>query len=159
MKQLTIGFSKPIKSKIGAWLIEKWMNKPYSHVFFYYQDDQKRDLVFQAAHGLVHLISLERFLHDNKIVKTYVLDATPGEYQAFRDYYYSKLGLPYDFMDLVFVFLFKLLGKLGIKHQFPNYSGYICSELASDCLAKVFKVPLNKPANMYDPSDVEDLLV
>ena len=32
MKTIKIGFSKPNTFKIGAWAIQKWIGKEYSHV-------------------------------------------------------------------------------------------------------------------------------
>ncbi len=151
MKTLTIGFSYPRKFKIGAWLIKKWINKPYSHVYMRYTDDQGRDLIFHAAHGLVHLINFDNFFAENSLVREYKIEATEEQYQQFRDYYYSKLGLPYSYKAILLMPLY----DLGILKKVEDDSGYICSESAGEVLSSIFNTKFKKEKNLLRPDDIE----
>lgn len=156
--RILIGFSTPNTFKIGAWLIKKWLNSSYSHVFIRYVDNQNRDLVFQASHGMVHLITYENFLKENLVVKAYPLDLSNEEYQLFRNFYYSKLGEPYSFLDLVVIFLYDLFMRLGIPNPpSNNFKGYVCSSLCAEILSNLRNIEWNKPMNLVEPSDIENV--
>lgn len=152
--KVTIGFSFPNKWKIGAAAISWWINKPYSHVFIKYTDNQNRELVFHAAHGMVHLITYENFLKHNKTVKEINLDFNEDEYQKFRNYYYNKLATPYSYIELILILMYDLK-LLRPKQDDP---GYICSELAGEMLKIVKNINFEKSKNLLRPDDIERAL-
>ena len=151
MRIIRIGFSRPKKLKIGAKLITWWLNSNYSHVYMLYTDDQGRELIFHASQGLVHLITKENFDKENETVKLVDLYLLDSNYQLFRDFYYSKLGSPYDYIDLIRV----VLHDIGIPNMGINNSGFICSELCGQMLIDLFGCNFNKPANLITPKDIE----
>lgn len=158
MKTIKIGFSYPKEFKIGAWLISKWIGRPYSHTYIYWEDNQGREIVFQAAHGTVHMIMLDNFLIENIIIEEYSLNITDEGYQHLRDYCYFNSGFRYSYLDLIYVVIYDLSLKLGIKFLPKNPDGFICSELVSVALALVFGFKLPKPSYLMTPADVEKLL-
>ena len=151
---IKIGFSKPNTFKIGAWFIQKWTSRPYSHVYIVFVNSQNDTMVFHAAHGLVHTLLYSRFLDSNIVIKEYSLDFNDQEYSDFRKYYDEKLGLSYDFSDLVKIFT----NDLGFDFNIGNNSGFICSELASDMLNKVKGIAFEKPFYLVKPGDIDDTL-
>lgn len=155
---IKIGFSYPKKFKIGAWLISKWLNRPYSHTYIFWEDSQGREIVYQAAHGTVHMILLDNFLMENNIIEEYTLPISNESYQHLRDYCYLNSGFRYSYIDLAYIVIYDILSKLGIKFLPVNPDGYICSELVSVALALVFGFKLPKPSYLMTPSDVEKLL-
>lgn len=158
MKTITIGFSSPNKFKFGAWCIQKWINKHYSHVYIRYSDDQDRNIVFQAAHGLVHPILFDHFLEHNNTIKEYQLEFSDIEYQQLRNFYYSNMGKPYDYVDLIKIVCYDIAMKFGFKINTTDCSGYICSELAAKMLSDIKRYNFNKPLNLVSPGDVESIL-
>lgn len=158
MKTITIGFSSPKTWKVGSELIKWWGKEPYSHVFINYQDDQERDLIFEASHGMVHLSLKEHFLEDNKIIVSYDLSLTDEQYQNFRDFYYDKLGQPYNFIDLIQIVIRDTLHEIGFNIKFKESKGFICSELTSRMLQDILGYQLPKDSWMMRPDDVEKLL-
>jgi hypothetical protein len=158
MKTIKIGFSKPNTFKVGAWAIQKWIGKDYSHVYIRYSDDQSRDVVFQAAHGLVHPILFDHFLEHNIPVDEVSLEFSDAEYQQLRNFYYHNMGKPYDYGDLIKIVCYDIAMKFGFKINTIDYSGYICSELAAKMLSDIKGYNFNKAINLVSPSDVEQVL-
>ena len=154
---MVIGFSKPKKFKLGAWLISKWIGKSYSHVYIRYNDTQGRDMVFQAGHGLVHQLLFTNFVLENYVVREIEIFATDAQKEEFRDYYYKHLGEPYDYKDLVLIPINDTLWALKKPYVNSNGRGYICSELASEMLNHIFNVKFNKPFNLCRPDDEKAL--
>lgn len=155
MKTIKIGFSKPNKFKIGAWLIQKWINKEYSHVYIRYIDDQGRDIVFQAAHGTVHPVLFTIFLKENVVCKEIDMEFSDLEYQEVRDFYYYNMGSKYDYFNLIKIVVYDLMIRFNLKINTNDCSGYICSELAAKMLKKVKNIIFNKSLNLVRPDDVE----
>jgi len=158
MRNIIIGFATPTKFKVGAALIRWWINKPYSHVFVKYQDDQGRAMVFQASHGIVHLCSQERFLSDNTIIKTYNTNISEVEYQQFRDFYYDKLGESYAYLDIAIIMMYDILTKAINIKSVPDAPGYVCSSLIASMLYNIKGISCNKPLHLIRPDDIDMLL-
>jgi hypothetical protein len=154
MRNIKIGFSRPSTWKIGAEGIMLWMDSPYSHVYIRYQDDQKRDIVFQASHGNIHPRLYVNFLSDNICVEEFSLDFTDQEYQNMRDFYYNKMGELYAYKDLLIIFIHDLFRKVGIIFNEVGIPGYICSGLVATMLSEVKGVKWEKPINLIRPDDI-----
>ena len=154
MKKITIGFSKPSTWKIGAELEMWWCKSPYSHAYIRYCDDQGRDLIFQASHGSVHPQLYVNFLSDNIVTEEICLDFTDQEYQKMRDFYYDKMGELYAYKDLIFIFVYEFLAKVGIKISNEKIPGYICSQLVAQMLSEVKGIKFDKPFNLIKPNDL-----
>jgi len=71
--KIYVGFSKPIKCKIGAKAISWWIGAPYSHTYIRFEssDPEIPSNVYHAAHGMVHFMTQERFHSINQTVVEY----------------------------------------------------------------------------------------
>lgn len=158
MKTIKIGFSSPNTFKIGAWAIQKWIGKDYSHVYINWIDDQGRDIVFQASHGCCHTILKDNFELENIIHKEFIMNITEDQYQALRDFCYNYCGVPYAFLDLPLIVIYDVLSKLGIKTLFYDVPGEVCSELVAILLKEIFGFTFDKPSNLMKPNDIYESL-
>ena len=154
MKKITIGFSKPNKLKIGAELIMWWTNAPYSHVYIRYEDNEKRDMVFESAHGNVHPILYKNFIIHNFPVNEYHIEFTEEEYQKMRTFYYNKMGEPYSYPDLIVIVVHDILNKIGINFNSSHIPGYVCSEFVATMLSEIKGYVFKKPLNLMRPDDL-----
>lgn len=155
MKYVIVGFSSPKKFKIGAWLIKKWIKKSYSHVYIRYNNEDNMDVVFHAAHGTVHHVSYDRFASQNETISSYILKLTDEEFKALQWYCYGTMGLTYDTGDLIKIVLYDIAEKVGIRLNTKDWSGYICSELASEVLNILKDFKFHRPFNLIEPHHVE----
>lgn len=150
-----IGFSYPKKFKIGAWLISKWIGKPYSHVYIRFDSPKIGSTIYHAANGMVHFRSETNFLKDNIVVKEYKLEVIPEKRHDILLHCMNLSGEPYGYSELlkiVFMDICAFLGCMLIKTY--NGKGYICSELIGD----VFDYNWKKPKHLLKPNDIEEAL-
>jgi hypothetical protein len=153
-----MGFSRPREFKIGAWLIQKWMNREYSHVYISWIDDQGRDIIFQAAHGCVHTLLRSNFVTENIIVKEKVIETSEENYQKARDFLYFYLGEVYSTRELALIVVYDVLTRVGIPVTIEDSKGFICSELGSRFLNYVYGYKIPKKSFLMRPDDVEKML-
>lgn len=153
MKKVIIGFSCSNTWKIGSVALKWYMDTQYSHAYIRYEDNQDRDIIFQAAHGTVHPIMFNNFIKENKIVHEFIIEFTDDEYQKLRNYCYEKMGEKYAYLDLIVIFAHDCLKKIGISFN-DNTSGYICSELAASILVNIKGYSFDKPLNLMRPDDL-----
>lgn len=156
--RLAVGFSKPNKFKIGAWLISKWINKPYDHAFVAFYYDDSKAAVFEAAQGNVHFKSLVNFINENEIVKLYPIDIAKKEHIEFFDECMNLSCEPYSIKELVNILFYDICYKLGKKITVPDCKGYICSELVGKLLIDKMNITFDKPKQLLSPADIEDKL-
>jgi hypothetical protein len=126
MSPVYIGFSRPKKFMPGAWLIQKWMGTQYSHVYLrLYSAYTEQWLVYQASHGMVHLIEWESFKEKAIIVTEFERLIPPADLKNTIKFAQKLLGSPYGYIGLARIALSKwfkpLLGD-GEK-------SFHCSEL------------------------------
>lgn len=160
--KIYIGFSKPIKKKIGADLISWWIKRPYSHVYvrFESQDPEIPSTIYHAAHGWVHFLDLERFERKNKTVIEYPVEVTQPQRKKLLIRCMKLAFEEYSVLELANLFLTDVLFRLGCTRvKFHDPKGYICSELIADLLETVFDVKWEKPKYLLHPGDIEDALI
>lgn len=69
--------------KLEKSLIKWWTDFPYSHVaVMFYSESLEEELVYHAAHGMVHFISGNNFRTVNKVVKEHSIIVTDAQYKA-----------------------------------------------------------------------------
>lgn len=143
---------------IGAWLISKWMNRPYSHVFIKFHSKQIPTTVYHAAHGMVHFLELGNFENVNEIVKEYEIPVEEIIRKEFlvRSIYLS--GTKYAYDQLVKIACMDVLNSLGIQIKTFDSKGYICSELVAYLLVKQLNVEFDKPLYLLRPDDIDKKL-
>lgn len=131
--KIKIGFSRPIKWKMFAWLIMKAYRINYDHVFISLNSAKyERELIYQASHTKVNFIGRILFLQDNLIIKEFEIDVTPENYKALMQFAIDNVGKPYGIKEAIGLGIVRLAEIFGkkIKNPFGD-SGrtYICSEL------------------------------
>lgn len=156
MGKLIIGFSRPTNFKIGAELIGVWMNRPYSHVYVRFSSPKLGDIVFHAAHGMVHFMTLENFTKSNVIVKEYQIDVS--DISGVLKFCVGLAGTGYGYSELLKILLVDTLAYLRIMPKTYNGRGYICSELAGQVLKLAINAEYNKPLYLLKPSDIDTFL-
>lgn len=157
--EINIGFSYPKTFKIGAKAISLYLNRPYSHVLIYWHSKSlDRTLVYQASHGKVHFIEMTNFLKENDIVKTYKYDICQEKFNKLVQKCVDLAAQPYATTELLTLFLHDMLLKCGIKVDFGDKRGFICSELLANLLEDVFNIKFNKPKYYVNPKDIDNYL-
>ena len=155
MRTIIIGVSKPKTFKIGAELLKFWMNADFSHAYIKFNISEiNREVVYHAAHGMVHFKNYEHFLEDNVAVHEFELEITDELYYKLLDKCIDLAGVKYAVSELVTIFLYDLLNNIGIKITTYNGKGYICSELVAEFLEELLHKKFNKPRFLITPNDI-----
>ncbi len=159
MSVIYVGLSYPKFFKIGAWLISKWINRPYSHAYIRFSKGTISSTVYQASHGMVHFKTQENFLKDNITVREFCIEVTEEQKINILQHCMDLAGEKYGYLELVKIFILDILNWLKIKVP-DTYDGpgYICSELVADILEQTLNVVWNKPTYLLKPSDIEEKL-
>lgn len=154
MSKLIIGFSKAKSPfKIGSTVIQQVDKKKYSHCYILYTDGiTKVELVAQASHGFVNLVSKDIFLEQNIIIKEYAIECTEAQHVGILTFIHNNLGKPYSKLQLILIGIKKLFHiELNIHDKDASF---ICSEFAARvCSIAGIKVP--EDLDYFGPSDLE----
>ena len=158
MRFIYIGFSAPIKFKIGAALIKWWTSAPYSHVYLRFDSSNQKvpSNIYHAANGMVHFKTFNNFKKENQILKEYSLILSEDKRLDILIDAMNKSSIKYGYLELIKIFvsdIFFFLSKKEIK--FKNSKGYICSELVADMLESYFKIKFDKPKHLLKPEDID----
>jgi hypothetical protein len=155
MRKISIGLSAPNKFKLGAFAIQKYINRDYSHVLIYWHSDSiNKTLVYQASLGMVHFCSMERFESHNSVVKHYDLEVTDNQFNKLVSKCVELAGVEYSVLELLGIFTNNVLNRDLIGDQ----PGFICSELVAELLQDVTGGKFSKPLHLVNPSDVDSFL-
>jgi hypothetical protein len=129
LKNVKILFSTPKKFNLFSWIIKKRINSEYSHVAIavYIQTINFWD-VYEASHGDVHIISMDKFLAQNKVVKAYQLFVPKDNWNKGIIYLKNQLTKKYSVIGAIASTISWLR-----KHKFGDDDDkkFICSEYAS----------------------------
>lgn len=155
---ISIGFSKPKKFMIGAWLISVWMKKPYSHTFISFDSSNIQSTVYQASHNMVHFIARNNFELTNEIVKEYKIEVTNLQKNEILRNCINLAGNKYGYLELIKILFVDIFYNIGLKVISPNSKGYICSELVGEICKHHFNIKFDKPTNLLTPSDIDNKL-
>lgn len=157
MSNLIVGFSRAKSAwKIGSIAIQKADCRNYSHCYIRYNCKiTKVELIAQASHGFVNLVSESIFLEQNIIVKEYSVDCTDSQYLEILTFIANNLGKPYSKLQLILIGIKKIF-HVEIKH-YDRGASYICSEFASR-LCSFAGIPVPTELDYVDPSDLDTIL-
>lgn len=160
MRKITIGFSYPKKFKIGAKAIALWINEAYSHVFVSWNADKiSRQLVYHAAHGKVHFMSMDRLLSDNVVKSLYQIEITDEQYIELVQQCIDLAGESYGYLELFKIIIKDICDSVGFQCKIiENSRGYICSELLASLLAKL-GAKFDRPHFLLRPDHIEQSLI
>lgn len=157
--KLIVGFSSPKTWKIGAQAIKFWIKKPYSHVFVAWKSDKiSRVLVYHAAHGSIHFLSMERLLQGNELIKAYELEINSEQYVELVQTCIDLAGEEYGYLELFKILIKDVCDLLGFQCKIvKNSRGYICSELLAHLLIKL-GAEFDRPKFLVRPDHIEAVL-
>lgn len=161
MKTIFVGFSAPSSFMIGAWLISKWMNRPYSHAYvrFTNKDEGLPCTVFESSHGMVHYEEFGNFKQSNMVVKEYAITIDDYVYHALQVNCIHLCAQPYAYLELLKIFWADSVFAVTKKEIYTSdVKGYICSELVGTLLTQNLGIKFPKPTYLLKPSDVDAAL-
>lgn len=154
-----IGFSYPKKFKLGAWIISKWIGKPYSHVYIKFESNKIPNTVYHAANGMVHFIAEENFKAVNNVIKEIKLPHSDIARKVILSHAIYLSGIKYGYTELFKIFISDICTYLNCPIlKSYNGAGYICSELVGEVLEDYYGVQWNKPKHLLKPNDIEEVL-
>lgn len=154
MGKIFIGSSYPKKFKIGAFLIAKWSNVDYSHVYVRFESDNMPGTVYHAAHGMVHFRSTDNFLKENNIVEEFEIPDSELIRKPFLINCINIAGEKYGYLELVKIVLNDLANYFNCELINFDSRGYICSELVGKLMVEHLNFSFNKPLNLLKPIDI-----
>lgn len=162
---ILIGFSRA-KSPfaIGSKIIAASEARNYSHAFILYADAvSNKQVIFQASHGYVNIVSLVNFLEYNIISHTYKLSVGREKFKQFCIFRDENVGNKYSRKQIIWLFFAKLLQIKRWPSVIYNCikngpSEEICSELAERVLALLENPPVIEQLDQFTPSDLDSLL-
>lgn len=158
--QVYVGFSRPKDWKIGAEAIKFWIRKPYSHVFVSWKSDKiSRQLVYHAAHGKVHFLSMDRLLKENEVESMYKVEISEAQYIRLVQQCIDLAGESYGHYELFKILLKDTCDSLGFQCKIvENSRGYICSELLAELLVEL-GAEFDRPHFLLRPDHIEASLL
>lgn len=163
MKKIIIGFSKPKKFKIFAWIIMKLWNRPYDHVYCkFHSDTYQRDIIYQASKTMVNFMGTNVFLEENIIYKEFNLNINDVQYIELMQFAIDNAGLLYGIIPAIGLGIQQLVWDLlqkYIKNPFANgEKGWFCSKLITFIVENFTTVNFSKPIDLTSPRDLLELL-
>jgi hypothetical protein len=162
METITVGFSKPNKWKIFAWLIMKAYNIPYDHVYVkFHSSTYDRDIIYQASKMMVNFMGTDFFQTENIIVDEFPVEITSESKIKLMQFAIDNAGKPYGIKEafgMGIVRICELFGK-KIKNPFADKTQtYVCSELAGYILESYAGASIPKDVDDITPLDVYNYL-
>lgn len=125
MARVCIGFSEPVKTKLGAEIIKWWMGTEFSHVYLkLYSPYTDLWLIYHASHGMVHLREASNFYKENLPVAEFEMEIEPIRLRNTIKIAQQLCGQPYGYLGLV-----KLVLRKKFKISGDGDRSFHCSEL------------------------------
>ena len=156
--KITFGFSKNTSCQpfsVAIRLVEK---RDYSHVYMKIVDETTNEvMIYQASHGFVNIVPLERFLEHSIICEEYELEVDDTKYIQVKKEMNSYLGLSYGFAQILNIFVQKLFQSKNIKLVENGKKQFICSELGYIIL-KILFPEIIADEDSVTPSDFNVLI-
>lgn len=159
VRKITIGFSRPKKFMLGAYLIGKWIGRSYSHVFMCFDSKSLgMQSVYHASHGMVHFMAKDNFLINNNIIKEYTISVTDEQYNKILKRAMLLAGIAYSNKELFKTAFYDIARTFGLKYLPSDDIGYICSELVGKILIEELGYNFEKTTCILNPADIDNAL-
>lgn len=163
MKTIKVGFSRPKKFKIFAFLIMKILKINYDHVYIrLHSDTYERDLIYQASKTMVNFMGSDIFDDENIVVKESVINMEDQDYKAMMQFAIDNAGKPYGVMSAVGLGIVKLIKQVfnkDINNPFGDgTTTWICDELVAYILKNFDSMNFNKNTDNLNPQDLYEQL-
>jgi hypothetical protein len=162
MPKIIVGFSKPIKFALHAWIIEKIDGAKFDHAYLKFNSSSlNRDIIYQATATGVDFIGSALWLKKTQPVEEYELDISPDNYKILLQFCIDNAGIPYGFLGVLGEGFVDLAAKFGktINNPFNDgLSSEFCSEVVVRCLATVDPAQFNLDPDNISPNDLNILI-
>jgi hypothetical protein len=149
-----IGLSKPKKRKIGAELIDWFLNINFSHCYLRFEKSSIPSTVYHATGKMVHFIEFSHFREHNEVVREYIIPVTNELKTLILIDAIMLCGRKYGYLDIFKIFLTTIFKK---RFTFSD-SGYICSELVGSMMEKHLGYKFDKDLSIVTPKDIDTAL-
>lgn len=150
MKTVSIGFSAPRKTKIGAEIIKLYMGTSYSHVYLKVSSKWSyNDIIIQASHGKVHCVSNAKFSADNQIIAEFRYALSDEAFKKLYSYCIDNLQANYGYFGLI-----KLALRPFLRTKGDGERSFHCSEFA----LRALPVQLNVDPDYATPKHLYNYL-
>lgn len=163
MSKVIIGFSRPIKFKLHAWLIMKIDNSNFDHAYLrFHSDSLNRDIIYQAIGKGVEFIGNTLFLSINQPIEEYEIDIDDDQRTNLMQFCVDNSGISYGLLQVLGAGLVRILGKIHININNPFGDGLkteFCDEIVGRCLNQINSESFNFDYENKTPSDLRDILV
>lgn len=156
MKTIYIGFSRPIKFSIFAWLIQKIESRSYDHVYIRFNEPTGDELIFQASKEMVNLYNTKIFHEINLSIKEYEINCTDEQYDLLWAFIKANLGVPYSLSEDFGILLMKVF-KLKKQPFDKGMSAQFCSKLGA-IVCEMFGIEVSDDLSAVDPSKLDYVL-
>jgi hypothetical protein len=132
------------------------MGRPFSHVYFMYQEPQFSDRTVsqETGHGCAAMAE-NSFLRINQVVKEVKLEISDELYARIMQDCHDYAGTSYGYLQNLGIGLVRLAAKVGIKiGRNPIDDGMNCSEWAYLILREIYGEWTDKDRNLIGPDDI-----
>lgn len=161
MKTITIGFSKNTNSwAIGSLLIRWFMNRPFSHTYLKFKEDQFSDSTISQETGAgCGYISETRFLSVDTVVAEFPIQISDELYAEIMQDCHKYAGVKYGYLQNLGLAYARIMARLGIRlKRNPISDGMNCSEWMCYILMEVYGKWTDLDPNLVAPDDVYSFL-
>lgn len=162
MEKIIVGFSKPKKWKPFAWIIMKFYDIPYDHVYIkFWSSKFQRNVIYQASQLMVNFMGEKFFESENDVIKEFELDITDEDRTSMIQFAMDEAGKPYGMLNALGLAIVGIFDRLGKKIKNPLGDGektYICCELVADILDRYTSVK-NIDSDTVNPKELYNILL
>jgi hypothetical protein len=164
MAKIIVGFSKPIKFALHAWIIEKIDGAKFDHAYLRLAlPSLDREVIYQATSKGVYFVGRTLWLQTIQPVEEYELDITPDNYKTLLQFCIDNSGVPYGFLGVIGAGIVDIAAKCGktIKNPLVKngvFSSEFCSEIVTRVLDTVDPVQFNLVPGNITPNDLNTLI-
>lgn len=163
MKHFYIGLSRSKNNKVGSVLLQKYMNRPYSHTFFEYdtmRGVQDNTIFHSSMSSGVGYWSNYTFEKKNTKTHLYRVEVSDEVFKALRTKVHRHAGNHYAFLQNIGILLVDICQNMGFDVQNPFREHENCSELVYLALVELHpELALQYKQNTISPVDIEDIMI
>lgn len=157
--KITVGFSRAKDWwLIGSQTIQLAEKRPFSHCYIKYECPvTSMELIVQASHGCVNIMSYDRFQILNLVVEEYEYQVDDKKSNLFFSYINEMVGVPYSRFQLILIAIKKLFHfEVNIHNR---DEAFICSELAAVICDMLDIIPdIQEDQDYITPSDLNKMI-
>lgn len=163
MEKIIVGFSRPKKWMLFAWLIMKGYGINYSHVYIkFHSNSYNKDIIYQASKNMINFMGTAVFNLEDISVKEFEIEISDSNKIALMQFAIDNAGKPYSVKEAIGLGLVRICALFGKKITNPLKSGtdsYVCSVLADYILENYANKDIPGDFEDSDPKYIHDYLI